>query len=69
LKKHEIGRAMSIWQMGMKPSPPPLRGVEMPNQPKMRDLPVDQVPAVYHRRLGDLVVSTVSDGYLDPPRT
>jgi glyoxylase-like metal-dependent hydrolase (beta-lactamase superfamily II) len=39
----------------------------MQNQAKMRDLPVDQVPAVYHRRLGDLMVSTVSDGYLDPP--
>jgi glyoxylase-like metal-dependent hydrolase (beta-lactamase superfamily II) len=33
----------------------------------MRGLPVHQVPAVYHRRLGDLVVSTVSDGYVDPP--
>ena len=39
----------------------------MPNQAKMRDLPVDQVPAVYHRRLGDLVISTVSDGYADTP--
>jgi glyoxylase-like metal-dependent hydrolase (beta-lactamase superfamily II) len=34
---------------------------------KMRGLPVDQVPAVYHRRLGDLMISAVSDGYVDPP--
>ncbi len=29
--------------------------------------PTSQVPGVYHRRLGDLLVSTVSDGYVDPP--
>lgn len=29
--------------------------------------PTDQVPAVYHRRVGELLVSTVSDGYVDPP--
>src|SRR5579871_2822115 len=27
--------------------------------------PAQQVPAVYHRRLGDLVITTVSDGYVD----
>ncbi len=26
-----------------------------------------QVPGVYHRRLGNLLVSAVSDGYVDPP--
>lgn len=31
------------------------------------DQPSSQVPAVYHRRLGDLVVSAISDGYVDPP--
>lgn len=29
--------------------------------------PSAQVPGVYHRRLGDLLVSAVSDGYVDPP--
>lgn len=29
-------------------------------------LPAAQVPAVYHRRLGELVISAVSDGYIDP---
>lgn len=29
-------------------------------------LPSRQVPAVYHRRLGDLLISAVSDGYIDP---
>jgi glyoxylase-like metal-dependent hydrolase (beta-lactamase superfamily II) len=30
-------------------------------------LPTQQVPAIYHRRLGDLLLTTVSDGYVDPP--
>ena len=29
--------------------------------------PAAQVPGVYHRRLGNLLVSAVSDGYVDPP--
>jgi glyoxylase-like metal-dependent hydrolase (beta-lactamase superfamily II) len=33
----------------------------------MRSLPSEQVPGVYHRRLGDLVVTAVTDGYVDPP--
>jgi glyoxylase-like metal-dependent hydrolase (beta-lactamase superfamily II) len=41
--------------------------LKMQTQRKMRGLPVQQVPAVYHRRLGDLMISTVSDGYVDPP--
>jgi glyoxylase-like metal-dependent hydrolase (beta-lactamase superfamily II) len=39
----------------------------MQTERKIRGLPVHQVPAVYHRRLGDFMVSTVSDGYVDPP--
>jgi glyoxylase-like metal-dependent hydrolase (beta-lactamase superfamily II) len=27
--------------------------------------PAQQIPGVYHRRIGDIVVSTISDGYLD----
>lgn len=30
-------------------------------------LPTTQVPGVYHRRLGDLIVSAVSDGYINLP--
>jgi glyoxylase-like metal-dependent hydrolase (beta-lactamase superfamily II) len=41
--------------------------LKMQTQRKIRGLPVHQVPAVYHRRLGDLMISTVSDGYVDPP--
>ena len=33
----------------------------------MSNLPTEQVPGIYHRRLGDLIVTTVSDGYVDPP--
>lgn len=29
--------------------------------------PARQIPGVYHRRLGDLLVTAVSDGYVDPP--
>ena len=28
-------------------------------------IPEKQVPAVHHRRIGDMTVTTVSDGYLD----
>ena len=27
--------------------------------------PAQQIPGVYHRKIGDIVVSTISDGYLD----
>jgi glyoxylase-like metal-dependent hydrolase (beta-lactamase superfamily II) len=30
-------------------------------------LPTRQVPGVYHRRLGPLLVTALSDGYVDPP--
>ncbi len=30
-----------------------------------RTVPTRQVPGVYHRRVGEIVVTTVSDGYLD----
>jgi glyoxylase-like metal-dependent hydrolase (beta-lactamase superfamily II) len=33
----------------------------------MTTVPTHQVPAVYHRRLGEIVISAVSDGYVDPP--
>jgi glyoxylase-like metal-dependent hydrolase (beta-lactamase superfamily II) len=39
----------------------------MQNKRRMPLLPSRQVPAVYHRRVGDLLISTVSDGYIDPP--
>jgi len=29
--------------------------------------PTAQVPAIHHRRLGDMLVTAVSDGYVDPP--
>ncbi|MEH2498557.1 glyoxylase-like metal-dependent hydrolase (beta-lactamase superfamily II) [Bradyrhizobium sp. AZCC 1678] len=31
----------------------------------MNSQPVAQIPGVYHRRIGDIVVTTISDGYLD----
>jgi glyoxylase-like metal-dependent hydrolase (beta-lactamase superfamily II) len=31
----------------------------------MIQVPTEQVPGVYHRRIGDIVVTAVSDGYLD----
>src|ERR1700738_2705681 len=31
----------------------------------MTKVPQDQVPGVYHRRIGDIVVTAISDGYLD----
>lgn len=33
----------------------------------MTELPTTQVPGVYHRRIGDVVVTAVSDGYIDVP--
>lgn len=31
----------------------------------MRSRPTEQIPGVYHRRVGDLIVTAVSDGYWD----
>lgn len=31
--------------------------------------PATQIPGVYHRRIGDIVVTALSDGYLDAPLT
>src|SRR3954451_24667835 len=31
----------------------------------MADVPVAQIPGVYRRRIGDIVVTAISDGYLD----
>lgn len=31
----------------------------------MVDVPTEQIPGVYHRKIGDIVVTAVSDGYLD----
>src|ERR1700759_2091803 len=31
----------------------------------MSQQPAQQIPAVYHRRIGDIVVTAISDGYLD----
>ena len=28
-------------------------------------LPAHQIPGVYHRKIGDIVVTSISDGYLD----
>jgi hypothetical protein len=28
-------------------------------------VPLAQIPGVYHRRIGDIVVTALSDGYLD----
>ncbi|MEX2519177.1 MAG: MBL fold metallo-hydrolase [Paracoccaceae bacterium] len=33
----------------------------------MKNPPDEQVPALYHRRIGDILVTAVSDGYLDAP--
>ena len=27
--------------------------------------PIQQIPGVYHRRIGDIVVTCIADGYLD----
>ena len=31
----------------------------------MIQVPTHQIPGVYHRRIGDIVVTALSDGYLD----
>ena len=31
----------------------------------MADIPTIQIPGVYHRKIGDIVVTALSDGYLD----
>jgi hypothetical protein len=31
----------------------------------MASQPVQQIPGVYHRKIGDIVVTAISDGYLD----
>ena len=31
----------------------------------MTSQPMQQIPGIYHRRIGDIVVTAVSDGYLD----
>ena len=31
----------------------------------MVQVPTQQIPGVYHRRIGDIVVTALSDGYLD----
>ena len=31
----------------------------------MIQVPQQQIPGVYHRRIGDIVVTALSDGYLD----
>ena len=33
----------------------------------MTDLPAEQIAGVFHRRIGDILVTAVSDGYLDAP--
>ena len=31
----------------------------------MNPQPSHQIPGIYHRKIGDIVVTTISDGYLD----
>ena len=31
----------------------------------MAPQPTQQIPGVYHRKIGDIVVTAISDGYLD----
>jgi glyoxylase-like metal-dependent hydrolase (beta-lactamase superfamily II) len=33
----------------------------------MPEMPQQQVPGIYHRRVGDILVTAISDGYLDVP--
>lgn len=35
----------------------------------MSELPAQQIPGIYHRRVGDVLVTALSDGYLDAPYT
>src|SRR6476659_8915111 len=34
-------------------------------EPRMVKVPQQQIPGVYHRRVGDIVVTALSDGFLD----
>jgi glyoxylase-like metal-dependent hydrolase (beta-lactamase superfamily II) len=34
---------------------------------KMSELEIIQVPGIYHRRIGDVLVTAISDGYIDVP--
>src|SRR6185312_1882471 len=36
-----------------------------PRSSHMNPQPAAQIPGVYHRKIGDIVVTTISDGYLD----
>src|SRR6202022_3738032 len=38
---------------------------ESPRRCSMIKIPTAQVPGYYHRRIGDIVVTALSDGYLD----
>ncbi|NBQ75445.1 MAG: MBL fold metallo-hydrolase, partial [Acetobacteraceae bacterium] len=31
----------------------------------MKNAPTAQIPGVYHRRVGDIIVTAISDGFLD----
>lgn len=31
----------------------------------MSEQPTQQIPGIYHRKIGDIVVTALSDGYLD----
>ena len=31
----------------------------------MIEIPQQQIPGVYHRRIGDIIVTAISDGFLD----
>src|ERR1022692_4283386 len=39
------------------------------NPGQMTEIPQQQVPGIYHRRVGDITVTALSDGYLDVPLT
>src|SRR5476649_1111727 len=43
-----------------RPLSPPHQGSS-----HMTAQPAQQIPGVYHRRIGDIVVTAISDGYLD----
>src|SRR5262245_42695898 len=67
--------AVPSWQPGM-PTSPGARRCKPPStltstsphelrEPHMVNAPHQQIPGVYHRRVGDIVVSAISDGFLD----
>src|SRR3984957_11861743 len=37
----------------------------LPRSSQMTPQPAQQIPGVYHRKIGDIVVTAISDGYLD----